>query len=128
MYEIKNTEFIPENFFAGDYPVKTDVGPVKDGAAIRKHAPVVRGAEGIEEFTADMLPAETTDGESGENVVTGTFDTLLGIAAEDSDGGEVVYYLTGEFFGEALILPDGVTAAALKPAFRKLGIFLKGDE
>ena len=33
--------------------------------------------------------------------------------------------LTGEFFADGLTLPDGVTVEALKPAFRKLGIFLK---
>ena len=50
---------------------------------------------------------------------------LCGIAADDSTDGGVVYYLTGEFFADALTLPSGVTVEALKPAFRKLGIFLK---
>lgn len=113
MYEITNTEFTPENFIAGDFPMKTDFGPIKSGATIRKYAPLVQGANGIEEITAAMLPTE------------GALDTLIGIAADEPSGGEVVYYLTGEFFGEALILQDGVTADILKPAFRKLGIFLK---
>ena len=55
----------------------------------------------------------------------GNLDKLCGIAADDSTDGGVVYYLTGEFFADGLTLPEGVTAEALKPAFRKLGIFLK---
>lgn len=119
MYEITNTEFTPENFIAGDFPMKTDFGPIKSGATIRKYAPLVQGANGIEEITAAMLPTE------GESATEGALDTLIGIAADEPSGGTVVYYLTGEFFSEALILQDGVTADILKPAFRKLGIFLK---
>lgn len=119
MYEITNTEFTPENFIAGDFPMKTDFGPVKNGAKIRKYAPVVQGENGIEEITAAMIPT------TGEDATEGALNTLIGIAADEPSGGEVVYYLTGEFFSEALVLPDGVTADDIKPAFRKLGIFLK---
>lgn len=107
MYEIKTDQTSPVNFFAGDFPIVPDVGDVKAGATVRKYAPVIKTADGISEATADGLA------------------DLVGIAADDSTDGGVVYYLTGEFFAAALTLPDGVTAEALKPAFRKLGIFLK---
>ena len=36
-----------------------------------------------------------------------------------------IRYMTGDFNAEAIVLPDGVTLDALKPACRKLSIFLK---
>lgn len=107
MYQIQTDQTTPVNIFAGDFPVIPEAGAVKTGATVRKFAPVIKTAEGIEEAT-----------------VAGMAD-LYGIAADDSTDGGVVYYMTGEFYAAALTLPDGVTVDALKPAFRKLGIFLK---
>lgn len=107
MYEIKTDQTAPVNFFAGDFPVATETGDVKSGTTVRKRAPVIKTTDGISEATADGLA------------------DLYGIAADDSTDGGVVCYLTGEFFAAGLTLPDGVTAETLKPAFRKLGIFLK---
>ncbi len=107
MYEIQKDQTNPVNFFAGDFPVVTEAGDVKSGATVRKYAPVIKTADGISEATADGLA------------------DLYGIAADDSTDGGVVCCLTGEFFADALPLQDGVTVEALKPAFRKLGIFLK---
>lgn len=117
MYEITTAEHTPVNFFAGAFPVVTEAGTIKEGAAVRKYAPVALTDEGIVE-------AEAAAG-SGEKATTGNLDALYGIAADDSSEGGVVCYLTGEFIADALTLPDGVTIEALKPAFRKLGIFLK---
>lgn len=119
MYEIKHNALIPENFIAGSFPMATDIGVVKEGATIRKLAPIIEGENGLEEITAAALPT------TGENASPGSLDKLVGIAADDSDNGKVVYYLTGEFFGNALTLPEGVTTKDIKPALRKLGIFLK---
>ena len=107
MYDIKTDQTRPVNFFAGDFPVVTEAGDVKSGATVRKYAPVIKTADGISEATADGL------------------DNLYGIAADDSADGGVVCYMSGEYFADALTLPDGVTVEALKPAFRKLGIYLK---
>lgn len=107
MYEIKKDELNRKNVFAGDFPIVKDVGEVKGGENVRKYAPVIQTADGISEATAEGLA------------------DLYGIAADDSTDGGVVVYLTGEFFADGLTLPDGVTAEALKPAFRKLNIFLK---
>ena len=105
MFEIGT--YTPDNFFAGSFPIAKDFGEINAVATIRKHAPLVMGASGIEEASDSTL------------------DDLIGISADVPNGGEVVYYLTGEFFSQALTLPTGVTAADLKPGFRKLGIFLK---
>ena len=107
MYGITKAATMPDNFFAGSFPIATDFGAIKTGATIRARAPIVQGADGIEEATAATLA------------------NLVGISADVPSGDEVVYYLTGEFFSQALTLPSGITAEALKPACRKLGIFLK---
>lgn len=107
MYEIKRDELTRKNVFAGDFPVAKEVGEVAEGETVRQYAPVIKTAGGFKEATAAGL------------------DELYGIAADDSTDGGVVCMLTGEFFADGLTLPDGVTAEALKPAFRKLGIFLK---
>ena len=107
MYEIKRDELTRKNVFAGDFPVAKEVGEVAEGETVRQYAPVIKTADGISEATAAGLA------------------DLYGIAADDSTDGGVVCMLTGEFFADGLTLPEGVTAEALKPAFRKLGIFLK---
>ncbi len=119
MYDINTAELKAENFLAGNYPIVTDVGTIKKNAIIRKRAPLVQSEDGIEEFTAAMLPT------TGENASAGSLDKIIGIAADEPSGEEVTVYLTGEFFAEGLTLPEGVTAADLKPAFRKLGVFIK---
>ena len=107
MYEIKRDELTRKNVFAGDCPIAKEVGEVAEGETVRQYAPVIKTAGGFKEATAAGL------------------DELYGIAADDSTDGGVVCMLTGEFFADGLTLPEGVTAEALKPAFRKLGIFLK---
>lgn len=107
MYEIKHDELTRKNVFAGDFPIAKEVGEVAEGETVRQYAPVIKTAGGFKEATAAGL------------------DELYGIAADDSTDGGVVCMLTGEFFADGLTLPEGVTAEALKPAFRKLGIFLK---
>ena len=108
MYEIEERAYTPDNFFRGGFPAVPEHGAVKDGATVRKYAPVAETADGIEEATAETL------------------DKLVGIAADVPDGGgNVVYYMTGEFNAAAVVMPDGVTLEALKPACRKLSIFLK---
>ena len=58
-------------------------------------------------------------------VTADTVADVYGLAAENAEEGEeVVYYLTGEFFGSAIEVPVGKTAADFKAPFRKIGIFL----
>ena len=68
--------------------------------------------------SGSTIPAKT----EYENTTAG----IYGIAAGDAGAGEdVVVYLTGEFFADAINLPDSVTAETLTTAFRNIGIFLK---
>lgn len=119
MYEIEKNALSAENFIAGPFPIVTEWGNVEEGVTVRKYAPVIDGENGIEEITAAALPT------TGTNASPGSLDKIVGIAADDSSNGKVIYYLTGEFFSNALTLPSGVTANDIKPALRKIGIFLK---
>ena len=102
--ETRSTE--PKNFFAGDFPVVPETGTA--GAAIAKHIPVT-----VNDGKIVPIAAATTA-------------AVIGISAEAAAADDpVVYYMTGEFFTDALNIPNGVDAAALKAALRKLSIFLK---
>lgn len=59
---------------------------------------------------------------SYENTTAGIYG-IAATAAEATE--EIVVYLTGEFFADAITLPEGVTADTLAKAFRNIGIFLK---
>lgn len=87
------------------------------GAAVKRGAPVVLGEDG-------KLALVTVSGTSGSYTVS--TDGLYGIAADNAAADEeVVVYLTGSFFTDALVLPENATAAALEVPLRNLGIFLK---
>lgn len=100
--------YTPKMVHAGDYPVVTDSGTVATGETIVELMPVVLEADGtIKAVTAD------------------TIANVYGLAAEDAEEGEeVVIYLTGQFFGDAVVCPAGTTAADFKAPFRKINIFL----
>ena len=96
-------------------PVTTGV---KEAAAdLKRGAPVLLNGSG----KAAKVTATTV-----ENVTTTDTEGLYGIAADDAESGEdVVVYLTGEFFAEALVLEENVTAQTLEIPFRNIGVFLK---
>ena len=102
----------PKMVHAGDYPVVTDSGTVAAGETIVELMPVELAADGtIKAVTAD------------------TKANVYGLAAENAEeGNEVVIYLTGQFFGDAIVVPAGTTAADFKAPCRKLGIFLVDTE
>lgn len=104
--------YTPKMIHAGDYPVVTGSGTVADNNTVLELMPVTLGTDG-------KLSAVTTD----------TIADVYGLAAQPAEAGEeVVIYLTGQFFGEALNVPAGTTAADFKAPFRKLGIFLADTE
>lgn len=107
MYEIERREHKPNNFFAGDFPTLPESGTA--GAAILEFTPVAKGADG------KILPAAA---DTLANVVG-----ITAAAAEKED--PVVYYMTGEFFADALNIPEGVELEAIKDALRKVSIFLR---
>lgn len=107
MYEIETRTCEAKNFFAGDFPTLTESGMA--GGALAEHMPVAKDADGkIVAVTADTVA----------NVVG---ITAAAAAAEEP----AVYYMTGEFFQEALNLPDGVTVENIKEPLRKISIFLR---
>lgn len=104
--------YSPKMVHAGDYPVVTDSGTVAAGNTISELMPVMLDASGkIAACTAESI----TD--------------VYGLAAADAAAGEdVVIYLTGQFFGSAIVAPKGKTAADFKAPLRKIGIFLVGTD
>jgi hypothetical protein len=104
--------YTPEYLIAG-----TTIGittAVKEAAAdLAKGAPVILNGNG---------KAAKVVVDNNAVVTTG----LYGIVADDAKSGDdVVIYLTGEFFTDALVLETGVTAADLEVPFRNIGVFLK---
>ena len=100
--------YTPKMTLAGDLPVVTDSGTMKAGESAKEFQVLCKTADGMTAVTAD------------------TVEDIYGIAAADSDeDGNVVIYLTGEFFAETLVYPDTVTAEELKAALRKLSIFME---
>lgn len=105
---MKKESYLPENLFAGDYPVATAIEKVKSGTPIKEHTVVALKSTGIEAA-------------SGTNLAD-----IYGITANAADGGkEVVVYLTGVFRKSAVTFPEGAEADNVKTPLRKLGIFLK---
>lgn len=101
----------PDYLIAG--PAETTTAVKTTAADLKRGAPVVLDADG-------KLAAITV----ADGAVTTT--GLYGIMAEDAKTGEEgIVYLSGEFFADALVLPDGATAASVEVALRNLGIFLK---
>ena len=97
---------------AGDYPIVTDSGTVATGETIVELMPVSLGADG-------KLKA----------ITSADIKDVYGIAAESKEAGEeLVIYLTGQFFGDAIEVPAGTKAADFKAPLRKIGIFLVDTE
>ena len=107
MYEIETRTCEAKNFFAGDFQTLTESGTA--GGELAEHMPVAEDTEG-------KIVAVTA--ETAANVV--------GITAAAAAADEpVVYYMTGEFFADALNLPEGVAIEDIKDSLRKLSIFLR---
>ena len=103
--------FKPKMIHTGDFPVVTDSGTVAEGETIIELMPVVLDGGKYKAVTAD------------------TVANVYGIAAQGAqEGEEVVVYLTGQFFGDAIEVPAGTTASNFKAPFRKLNIFLVDTE
>ena len=116
-YAVEKREYEPKNIFAGDFPTLTETGTA--GAKLAAYTPVTINSDG------DVVAVVPASG-SGSTAVTSTIDDVVGITAAATDNDTpVVYFMTGEFFADAINLPTGVTIDALKPALRKKSIFLR---
>lgn len=117
MYEIETRTCEPKNFFAGDFPTLTESGTA--GEALEEHTPVTKDSDG-------KIVAVAAASGSGASAVEATTGNVIGITAAGAAKNEpVVYYLTGEFFKEAINLPEDVTVEDIKEPLRKLSIFLR---
>lgn len=131
MYEIQKDQSVPVKFFAGEYPVVTAVKAVAAGKSVKQYEPVKLTDNGIEPVVK-VAASEAVSGTSttAKSEYENTTAGIYGIAATAAEAAEevaeeVVVYLTGEFFADAITLPEGVTADTLAKAFRNIGIFLK---
>ena len=116
MYDIETRTYEPKNFFAGDFPTKTESGIAGEA----EYTPVTKNSEG----KIVAVAAASGSGDSAKAATTGDVIGITAAAVEAADD-PVVYYLTGEFFEEALNLPKNVTVEAIKEPLRKLSIFLR---
>lgn len=106
-YAVETRSTTPKNFFAGEFPTVPETGTA--GAVIAEYTPVTTDGDG------KIVP-----------IATETKDAVIGIAAAAAGKDEpVVYYMTGEFFADAINVPAGITIAEVKAACRKISIFLK---
>lgn len=132
MYEVNDYAYEPENFLAGSMDVAKEALPVKEGEEIKAKSLVKLVSGEAAAYTAADLgakPDAAKGAESQEAAETPAEAAELvipyGIAAADAEDGQVVVYLTGEFFADALVLPEGLEAETVKPLLRENGIFLK---
>lgn len=116
-YAVETRRMEPKNFFAGDFPTLPESGTA--GEDLKEHTPVTENEDG------EIVAVKAASG-SGESAAAGTTDNIIGITAEAAGEGEpVVYYMTGEFFADALNMPEGVTVEDIKKPLRQISIFLK---
>ncbi len=105
MYEAEKATYLPDQIYAGDFPV--EIGLEKAKTKINKHTLVALTAGALVKVTA-------------ENVAD-----IYGITADDAEANEeVAVYLTGAFKGDAIDF-GAANEADAKVALRKIGIFIK---
>ena len=99
-----------DHFVAGSLPIAKEALEVKEGETIAARSLVKLDGGKAAAYTADDAAAGTVP---------------YGIAVEEAKDGYAALYLSGEFFGSSLNLPEGVEVDAVKPLLRENGIFLK---
>lgn len=113
--ERKTFSTAPDYLIAGGAEINTAVKMAS--VAVKRGAVVKLGEDG-------KLAIPTVSGSPGSYTVD--TEGLYGIAADDAEAEEeVVVYLTGAFFGDALVLPENATVANVEVPLRNLGIFVK---
>lgn len=109
-YAVETRSYEPKNFFAGEFPTLTEKGTA--GETIGEHTLVAMDSSG--NIIEAVAPAE------GKTI------SVIGIAETAAEKDEpVVYWITGEFFADAITYPTDVTAADVKDVLRQMSIFLR---
>jgi hypothetical protein len=105
-YAVETRDYTPKTVFAGEFPTLPETGTA--AVAIPEWTPIVSTETGL-------AVADAT-----------TVANIIGISAAAAAAGDpVVYYMTGEFFADAINVPAGLTIATIKPVLRKISIFLR---
>ena len=107
MYEIEKQNYLPDNIYAGDFPVEISVETAN--AKLEKNTVVALNAQGkLEQATAENLA------------------NIYGITADKATeaGAKIAVYLTGAYRAEALNYGT-TTADKVKLPLRNIGIFIK---
>lgn len=105
--ERKTFQCEPEYLIAGT-TIRITTAVKEAGADLEAHTPVV-----LADGKVSALPSAEATG-------------IYGITANSAKSGEdAVIYLTGEFFADALVLPENLTADSIEVPLRNIGIFLK---
>ena len=83
-------------------------------------------AKAVKVAAADIPAQATTTGSGDAAKTTVTTTGIYGLTPDsiraDEEG---PVWLTGEFFADSLVLPEGVKPADVETALREIGIFLK---
>lgn len=116
---VKKFSTEPGYFEAGIGPVAK---AVKVAAVdIPAHAPVVLNSDG-----KLALITATTTGEGDAKKTTVTTTGIYGLTPDSIRANEEgPVWLTGEYFADSLVLPEGVKPADVETALRNIGIFLR---
>ncbi len=114
MYEVNTYTQAGNNLIAGSMRIAKESLDVAEGETISARSLIKLDGGKAKAYTSADL------GGSGTEAVV-----PYGIAAADAEHGKVVVYMTGEFFGSKLVLPEGVEADKVAPLLRSNGIFLK---
>ncbi len=110
---VKTFRYVPDRFEAGTGPVAKAVKVAAE--EIPAHAPVVLNGDGKLALLTAPVEEQSLDTQG-----------LYGLAPEAiKDGEEGPVWLTGEYFADSLVLPEGVDAADVDVALRNIGIFLR---
>lgn len=100
-------EYSPKMVLTGEFPMLTDTGTA---------------GEAVNQWDIVMLDAATGN---VKRATAAGIDTVVGVAAVVAAKNDpVVYYMTGEFFADAIGMND-IDEATAKAALRKLSIFLR---
>lgn len=112
--ERKNFSYAPDYLIADGAEINTAVKVASVGV-VRGEVVVLNGDGKLAKIIV-----------SGDDPYTVTTTGLYGIVADDAAAEEeTVVYLTGAFFGDALVLPENATVADVEVPLRNLGIFVK---
>ncbi len=105
MYEIEKANYVPNDIYAGDYPVEIGIEEAK--ADLEKNTVVALKAGKLEAISAENLA------------------DIYGVTADEAKAGnKVAIYLTGDLRAEAVKYGTS-NLETVKVPLRKLGIFLK---